>query len=330
MALFQQFRSLFQLPGALKQSSEAQSQDVRLRNLLAQRQASLGKLPVSPQGPALAPSPSPTQTGEVNPQIQAIQGALGGLKGQAEQIQSGLQNIQQRQSSPSAEERLRPFREKVSGLFGPSAEEEGLRQKLANLMSAREKGLIAAEEEAVPLQAILGSQQKIERRALAGAIPLQEQLSQLMARREGERKAAEFGFGAERDILKEEREERKPVELALGAALFDPATGKQIFKAPERERAVSASERTRVLQTEAIGVARPLLIAARGADGYVDANTYLKLRNDYAESIGNPSDFDRTFGPMLSPEERQRLGVGRVITTDQDIGDILAQYLGGQ
>lgn len=310
------------------------------RDLFAKKNPST--LPQVKQAPAEMTSPPPLaqspQTAPSNPQIAAIQASLGGLKTQAEGIQSGLQNVQQRES---IESRLSPFRQKASGLFSPSSEEEQTRLKLANLLSAREKGLIEAEEQAVPLQAILGEQGRIERRALAGAVPLQEQLAQLQARREGERKAAEFEFGAEKDIISEQREQEKfqrPDEEKLDE--FTNAQGKRVVVIRDKktgkvrqevldsvEPKVNASERQTQMKTSAISRARPLLLAAKGGGQYVDADTYLKIRNDYAEAIGNPLDFDRVFGPMLSPEERNRLGVGR--TGAGDIADLLSSFLTG-
>lgn len=65
------------------------------------------------------------------------------------------------------------------------------------------------------------------------------------------------------------------------------------------------------LVSSAISLARPELEKTKGSDGYVDPNVYMRLRSDYASAIGSVSDFDNTFASLLSPQERDRLGVGK-------------------
>ena len=76
---------------------------------------------------------------------------------------------------------------------------------------------------------------------------------------------------------------------------------------------LTASERTATLRKSAITLARPELENSRGTDGYVDPKIYMQLRADYAEAIGDVSQFDNTFASMLSPKERVRLGVGKAV-----------------
>ena len=285
-------------------------------------------------GLTTTPAQSPT-TGQGGADLAKLQASLGSLRGQAEGIQSGLAGLQQQQTDvKSIGERLRPFAQRVTGLFGASPEEEGVRSKLANLMSAREKGLVQAEEQAVPLQAILGEQGRIERRALAGAIPLQEQLSQLISRREGERQAAQFEFGAEKDIFgleKQEEERQRPDETKVTeftneagekvVVFRDNKTGKVRQETLGKEQSTrvetAGTERVRAAEASAISRARPLLIAARTGGNLEE--TYLKLRSDYAEAIGDPSTFDKVFSPFLDEKTRVKL-FGKAGTIDQGGG----------
>lgn len=76
---------------------------------------------------------------------------------------------------------------------------------------------------------------------------------------------------------------------------------------------VSTTEQKQKLKTSAFAKARPFLEQSKGEDGYIDPNVYLKLRSDYAEIIGNPSEFDDVFASYLSPQERARLGLGKAV-----------------
>ena len=75
----------------------------------------------------------------------------------------------------------------------------------------------------------------------------------------------------------------------------------------------TVTERQSAQRQAAIAQARPELENSRGTDGYVDPQVYTKLRSDYAEAIGNVSEFDDVFASLLSPQERARLGVGKTI-----------------
>jgi len=285
-----------------------------LRNLF---QPKLPQVPLL--GAQASPAPLPQQkpqVGESSPQIAAIQAALGGLKTQAQGIQAGLGNVQQQQSIG---DRLRPIAEGIGGLYAPSQQENDVRSKLANLLSARDKGLVQAEEQAVPLQAILGEQGRIERRAFAGAIPLQDQLAQLQAERTGKLEAEKFRFGAEQDIMKNQRDQeifQRPDETKVSE--FTNEKGEQVIAFRNNKTGAvrqevlgnvqaKSSESSQLRQAKASGIsrARPLLMAARGSADF--ANTYLDLRSQYAEAFGDARDFDQVFAPFLSEEDRKAL-----------------------
>lgn len=52
-------------------------------------------------------------------------------------------------------------------------------------------------------------------------------------------------------------------------------------------------------------------IASSSQDHYTDPALYTRLRADYAAAYGSVSAFDDAFAPLLSPQERARLGVGK-------------------
>jgi len=78
------------------------------------------------------------------------------------------------------------------------------------------------------------------------------------------------------------------------------------------------TDRDRALKTAAVAKARPELERNIGRDGYADPSVYLKLRSDYAVSIGDAAEFDATFSSLLSPFERARLGIGKAAGINAD------------
>ena len=91
-------------------------------------------------------------------------------------------------------------------------------------------------------------------------------------------------------------EEFERVQARLEASAAEPAV----------------SEKLRGSKIEALAKAGPALNASKGTDGFVDPQVYLKLRNDYVQVIGDVSEFDEVFAPLLSVTERVRLGVGKL------------------
>ena len=338
MGFFNQLSSLFKLPGALIQSRQAAGRNAQVKALAA-------KPLTAPKPAAIGPAiPPPTYTAPVsapqekNPQIDAITSALGGLT-------TGLQNLQKTAATPTpapisapSVDTLAPIEQELTSNITPTAEEQDIRKKLSNLIASKNLGLLSAEDQPIPLQAILGEQSKIERRGAIEQGTLQDRLTQLQAARQGSLDVAKTKY----DIAKTRLEYAKPDEEKVSDFINDQ--GEQVVSFRNKKtgairnevlgkaqgKGASQTDRDRGLKTGAIGVARPLLIQSRGADGYVNPATYLKLRNDYAEAIGTPSAFDATFAPMLSPDERKRLGVGTFSSAASDsIGSILASYLGG-
>ena len=92
----------------------------------------------------------------------------------------------------------------------------------------------------------------------------------------------------------------------------------------------NVAEQARIRKTATIAKARPALESSRGEDGYVNPGVYIRLRSDFAQVIGSASEFDSVFAPMLSPQERARLGLGKAVgvkATEEDTEDILNAYL---
>jgi len=142
-------------------------------------------LPVAPVfGPAIVPPKPIPPTAEsapvASPQIQAIQGALGGLGKQAEELQIGLKGLMAQQVS---EEPLRKAEEAIIAAQRITPEEQTAEQQLSNLIASRELGLQAVSEKPIAMPFIVGQQQAIERRAAVQTMPLQARLAQLQSKR---------------------------------------------------------------------------------------------------------------------------------------------------
>ena len=71
------------------------------------------------------------------------------------------------------------------------------------------------------------------------------------------------------------------------------------------------TEKNKALKKQAITLARPALEASKRGGEFIDGNEFLRLRNDWAEAIGDTSDFDEIFGPQLSPTDRAKYGIGK-------------------
>lgn len=78
----------------------------------------------------------------------------------------------------------------------------------------------------------------------------------------------------------------------------------------------TSTERAGSLKTQAIQAATPVILADRGADGFVSPDKYMSLRADYAAAIGDVSEFDDVFSIYLSPQNRQKYGVGKATGVD--------------
>jgi hypothetical protein len=99
-----------------------------------------------------------------------------------------------------------------------------------------------------------------------------------------------------------------PKYQEVQGGLYDTTNLKWIV--PPKTTATTA-EVNKELITNAFAKAKPVLEASVGKDGYIDPGVYMKIRNDYAEAIGSVSNFDAVFAPRLSPQERERLGIGK-------------------
>lgn len=145
----------------------------------------------------------------------------------------------------------------------------------------------------------------------------------------------------QKTLAREKSETVKPVRFSSGRNVYeyDPATGgittliegvdtpptsyQEWMLAGEQsgtgksyaeylsDKGETQSEKTTALKIAAFAKARPQLEMDRGADGYVNPVNYMRLRSDFAEVIGDVTEFDELFAPMLSIQNRLRLGVGK-------------------
>lgn len=85
----------------------------------------------------------------------------------------------------------------------------------------------------------------------------------------------------------------------------EAGTGKSYSQFLE-DRGETQSEKTTALKIAAFTLAEPELKAHMGtAEGekFVDTAVYLRLRSDFARTIGDVSDFDEVFGHLLNPND---------------------------
>lgn len=73
----------------------------------------------------------------------------------------------------------------------------------------------------------------------------------------------------------------------------------------------AVSERLRAAKITALAKAGRALRTKLSPEGDVDPVLYVRLRNDYVNAIGDVSEYDEVFAPMLSILERNKLGVGK-------------------
>lgn len=120
--------------------------------------------------------------------------------------------------------------------------------QMANLSASEQLGINKIRDQAIPLDFLTGQSAALQRNVAAQmgalgaqAVPLQTRLEQEQARRLAlqKQKEVELGFAAE-DISTEEArvlkaiERNKPYEVSPGATIYDPATGKALYTAPEK------------------------------------------------------------------------------------------------
>lgn len=370
MGFLNQIASLFKLPQAQKQATQSQAQ----ASAVAQR---LGAAPVAPpltRPPVSTPvapvkpvlAGQPPQNAQIAAQIAAIQSQIPGL----------TQSVNSRTNAPPApsfapapalpvptpssptpqpnplltisplptpakqpEEpsKLDEVEKALLESLTPSTEETDLKTKLSNLLASRDLGLLKAEEEAIPLQAIAGEQEKIERRAGIEAGTLTQRLARVQEQRQAAIDVGKTRFDFEKERFGRDKKEEDKVGEYTNAqnqkviVFKDKKTGtiRQETVGTEAGKEATQTDRDRAIKAEVYKRALPILNSARGTDGYVNPQTYLKLRSDYAEAVGDASGFDAVFAPMLSPAERTRLGVGRSAQSG-DVGSLLSAYLGAQ
>lgn len=251
----------------------------------------------SVQPPTQKPDP------DINAQINSI---VSGLQG----VQSGIQNVQ---TQPDDIARRRQEDELIRSMQ-PSADEQRVSQQLANLQSSAEMGQAAIQDKPIALPFITGQQAALERRAGVLQAPLQRQLALEQSKRQ-----AAVDIGKTRLDIEEKRAERAKLdEEKVGeytdtdgtpiVVYRDKKTGKtRNVRIEGAKKTPTGTEEQAQKRTQAFAVARPLLNAAKSVGGSVDKATYMKIRQDYAEAIGDVKEFDDVFSVMLSPSDRRDL-----------------------
>lgn len=266
MAIFNpltQIKSLFQLPGALKQKQEAEAQqravEARLASATAEPKLTL-PAPVQPQFPQTqtqVPQLNVPTNEDLRAQIESLKSSIASfqqptqpvpltsddLRTQIAALEAKIASQQQAPQLPQAqpqEDRLAAIEKALLEAQAKTPEEEQAEKALANLIASKELGLRHIEEQPIEMEAIIGQSAALERRAATQAIPLQTQLAQIQARRQAATDVAKTKFEFEKERKAEARSERelkvkerpekaeKAFELSPGQARYDydPITGK--------------------------------------------------------------------------------------------------------
>lgn len=153
------------------------------------------------------------------------------------------------------ESQLSALQNELAGAQSQTEEEIGYEKQLRDLLASKEMGLQEVAEQPIPMSFIAGQQSAIEKRAANKAIPLQNQLATLQARRAAASDAAKVKsalisdkLGRVSDYKKDRRREQfdleqaqaeaqaqasKPFTISEGQRIFDPVTGKVIYSAPK-------------------------------------------------------------------------------------------------
>lgn len=350
MDFLNQLKSLVQLPGTLYRSKQAKSQANKVQSQLQSLPQTGVSAPAATIGGTTAPNPTPASI-QPPPNIDPTTGFnYGGpvansaatnsfgqpsappvvgptqpdVSSQLTSITSGLQGIQSGlQAQPAQEEiaRRRAEDELLRGLQ-ISPEEEQTQKQLNALITSRELGLRGVEEKPIAMEFITGQKAALERRAATQSLPLTQNLALLQAKRQAATDIAKTKL----DIEEKRTERAKPDEEKVGEYTDKNGSTVVVYKNKKTRQTrnvtlsglgkeKSATEKQTQAKTQAFAVARPILSAAKKG-GFVDRDTYMKTRQDYAEAIGDVKEFDDVFSPMLSPDDRKQLFKSPSFTTD--------------
>lgn len=268
------------------------------------------------------------QKGGEDSRNRLIEQLLSGIKGvESFKPEEKYKSLQEETGVKGIQERIGTFDEEIN-------KTTDLLKKLESDITKRaaEGGFIQSESQR---RRVLGVEQK----------PLTESLEELTKARglETERLgmaqsdlATRFGFAKEeatrplsllkenisiskdlKDLFSPDKAERLDTDIQdVGGRklLVNKQTGATIKDlGPADPTKMTETEKTRALKISAAQKARTVLEqnAAGNIDKKVNPDLYMRLRQDYAEVVGDASEFDDVFAPMLSIKERLQLGVGK-------------------
>lgn len=154
-----------------------------------------------------------------------------------------------------SEKQLKQFEKELAKLEAASPEEQGYQNELNDLLASKELGKQAVSEQPIPLGFITGQQTAIERRAANRALPLENRLAALQAKRKAasdvvrsrlssvgsrydnltsNRRSEEEEYRAQqRELAEQEAKRNEPFNLSEGQTRFDPVTGLPIASVPK-------------------------------------------------------------------------------------------------
>ena len=246
--MFNQLKSLFQLPGQLMKARQSEQQAEILRQKLQQTTAPVAPVippavsggvsaPITPPTvppvvPPIVPPVIPPASPQVNPQIEAINANLSNLSSGLKDFSAGLTPptppVAQPVASNDYQSQLKAIQDKILTSSSPSVGEEELNARINALMGRTEASNILTGGEPISANAIAGRRESLTREQQAQLVPLQRQIGLEQAKRAAAIDVETKRAGFLEPLIKEQAEKRKPFELSAGQQRYEynPLTGK--------------------------------------------------------------------------------------------------------
>ena len=234
--MFNQLKSLFQLPGQLKRARQSEQQAELLRQKLQQTTAPAAPvIPPAVSGGVSAPIVPPVippASPQVNPQIEAINANLSNLSSGLKDFSAGLipptPPVAQPVASNDYQSQLKAIQDKIIASSAPTTSEEDLTARINALIGRTEASNILTGGEPISASAIAGRRESLTREQQAQLVPLQRQIGLEQAKRAAAIDVETKRAGFLEPLIKERAEKRKPFELSAGQQRYEynPLTGK--------------------------------------------------------------------------------------------------------
>ena len=331
--MFNQLKSLFQLPSQLKQARQSEQQAELLRQKLQQTTA-----PVAPVAPVIPPAVSggisapivpptvppvvppivppviPPASPQVNPQIEAINASLSNLSSGLKDFSAGL--TPPTPSTPNDyQSQLKAIQDKILASSAPTTSEEDLTARINALMGRTEASNILTGGEPISANAITGRREALTREQQAQLVPLQRQIGLEQAKRAAAIDVETKRAGFLEPLIKEQAEKRKPFELSAGQQRYeyDPLTGKMemVAKVAAKETLPSDVQEYKFAQSQ--GYKGTYMDYRRAKVGVteINAENYDRAKQEATDlfEIDRQRNADKKISPDLYQAMRNKIPV---------------------